>query len=93
MTNITRALEGVLTWTDVVAGISATRTEFSRGSAYHATYTATETAIQGGTLTLATSSANTGTQNTVSMYLSAGVFPALNLVAVVNNTATIIAHT
>ena len=92
MTNIPRALENALTWTDVVAGISATRTEFSRGSAYQETYTSTETAIQNGTLTLATSTANTGTQNTAQIYLSAGSFPNLALVANINNTLTVIAH-
>jgi len=91
--NINRDLgASVFTWTDVVTGITNTRTEFSRGSAYTKSFSDTEVAWTNGTITLAQSSANTGTQNTAQIYLSAGAFPALNIVAVVNGTSTIIAH-
>jgi hypothetical protein len=86
-TNIVRAVEGVLTWTDVVAGISANQTEWSRGSAYNVVVTTTETALQSATLTLATSSANTGTAGGAVIYVD---YSRANpvLVAKINSTIT-----
>jgi len=54
------------TWTDVVTGVTGTRADYSR-SAYTTavSYSDTEVAWKDGTITLAQSSANTGTSDVI----------------------------
>ncbi len=83
--NIQRDIgSGVFTWTDVVTGIAVTRTEYSRGSAAHSTQTGTEAAWINGTITLAQSSANTGTTNTVSIFASGNGAGSIGLYCTLN---------
>lgn len=87
--DITRDIgSGVFTWTDVVTGVAATRTEYSRGSAVTATYSGTEVAWKDGTIVLAASSANTGTTDTASIYFDSATN---GLYAKVNGTAVLLA--
>lgn len=79
---------GVFTWTDVVTGVAATRSEYSRGSAATVTYSATEVAWKDGTLTFAQSSANTGTTDVASIYFDSATN---GLYAKVNGTAVLLA--
>lgn len=81
----------VFTWTDVVTGITGTRTEYALGTAATSTYSGTEVAWKDGTITLAQSSASTGTTNTVSLFVSSAGGASLGLYATINNVLCAIA--
>ena len=73
------------TWTDVTSAFADTRTEYSRGSAVTSIFTNVETAWKNGTISLAQSSANTGTSDVVFITYDA---TRNVLVASVNGTLT-----
>lgn len=91
--NISRDLgSSVFTWTDVVTGVTGTRTEYSRGTGVEVTYSAQEVAWTNGTLNLAQSSANTGTTDCISLFVSAGDGVQGNgIYATINNVVCAIA--
>ena len=78
---------GVFSWTDVVTGVTGTRTDYSHGSAVQVSYSTTEVAWKNGTLTLAQSSANTGTTVGAIIYVDTNRAKPV-LVAKINNTLT-----
>jgi hypothetical protein len=72
------------TWTEVVTGITGTRTDLARGlTGEVVSYSAQEVAWKDGTITLAQSSANTGMTTTASIYVSSdgagvGIYTSIN---------------
>ena len=81
----------VFTWTDVVTGITGTRTDLARGSAVTVSYSDVEHAWKNGTITLAQSSTSTGTTDTISLWVSSGPVAGRAIIATVNNTNTSLA--
>lgn len=92
MANITRNLgNGVFTWTDVVTGVTLSRTEVAQGTAVVTNYSGTEVAWRSGTLTLAQSSTNTGTTDTAIITVSGNGAGGIRLYCTLNNVVCTIA--